>query len=143
MEKAADFSLTPTLFDPTEEITHLNGTSDREGVKIKKRDISKQQSFLQFATKLSKKILNGNLNILDLTLPSIMLHKETNLECCLQGFNLMTSFLNKAARVKDTISRLEITLTGVIANMTLPARRMKAQPPIPSFLGETLQVDNH
>lgn len=133
------FSLRP--FVPFEDTTHMESTSEKEGIVIKKKDISNQQSFLKFVKKMSKKVISGGFNILDLTLPAVMLHKETNLECCLRGFNIATCYINQAAlKEKDPIFRVQLILTGFIANMTTAARKMKAQPPIPSFIGETLQV---
>lgn len=128
-------------FDPSQEVEHMECATKKEGILLQKPDISKKQSFMQFATKMSSKLISGGLNVLDLTLPAVMLHKETNVECNLRGFRVITSFLNEAAKIKDPISRIQLALTGCIANMTEAAKEMKAQAPIPSFNGETIQVN--
>lgn len=140
MEKVESWEYVMRPYDPEEKVTHMDCTTKREGILLTKPDISKKQSFLQFAAKMSSKLISGGLNVLDLTLPAVMLHKETNLECNLRGLCTITNYLNEAAKQKDPITRIQLALTGCVANMTVAARAMRAQAPIPSFMGETIQV---
>jgi hypothetical protein len=143
MEKTSakdTWTLDIRAYDPSEDPEHYPITDDYSGFIIKSRDVSKQQSFTKFIAKMTKKLISSGFNVLNLTLPAVMLSNMSSAELILYGFGTVALYTSEAVKETDPVMRMKLVQAGLIANMSCVAMLLEGNPPFPNMLGGTIQV---
>lgn len=89
---------------------------------------------------MAKKLISSGFNVLNLTLPSVMLSKKSCGELILYGFGNLALYAGEAFKEKDPVMRMKIVQAGLVSNLCSVAMIMEGNPPYPNFLGGTVQA---
>jgi hypothetical protein len=142
MENSApkEWNINIRPYDPSEPPKHYDITHEYSGFNVTSKDVSKHQGFLTFVAKMTKKLISSGFNVLNLTLPSVMLSNMSSAEVILHGLGNIALFASEAAKVEDSLQRMKLLQAGVVSNLCGVLRLIEANPPYPNFHGGTLQV---
>lgn len=135
-------SWTPNIraYNPSKDLKHLDNTDEYSGFSVDSKDVSKSQGFVTFASKMAKKLISSGFNILNLTLPAVMLTEKSAAEIQLYGFANLSLFASQAAKETDPLQRMRLVQAGAISGISLVVQIMQGNPPYPNFVGGTLIV---
>jgi len=89
---------------------------------------------------MAKKVVSSGFNVLNMTLPCVMLTHKSSAEIYLYGFGSLALMADEAARCKDPVQRMRLIQTGLCTGLCHTAMIMEGNPPFPNTLGGTLQV---
>lgn len=95
---------------------------------------------MKFATKMAKKLLSSGFNVLNLTLPAVMLANKSSAELMLYGFGGLSLYTSEAVKIKDPVDRMKMVQAGLVASLSQVVRVMEGNPPFPNTVGGTLIV---
>jgi hypothetical protein len=128
-------------YDPSEPPTHLNFVNEFAGIHIEGKEITTHQSFLKFASKMTKKLLLSGFNVLNLTLPAVMLTNKSSAELMLYGFGGLSLYTSEAVKKADPVDKMKLVQAGLVSTLTHVVRVMEGNPPFPNLLGGTLVAE--
>lgn len=127
-------------YDPGEDPQHFVNVDEYSGFVVKSKDVSKDQGFVKFLSKMAKKVVSSGFNVLNMTLPCVMLTHKSSAEIILYGFGGLALMADEAVSCKDPVQRMRLIQAGLCAGLCHTAMIMEGNPPFPNTLGGTLQV---
>ena len=106
-----------------------------------KNDLNIMKAFIPIIKQLSVKLLSGDVkNIMEVDKPAII-STEYSFQEVIAFDNFNTSFLEKAAKVKDdVILRMKYFIAFLISSKHIASTKIFTRVPIDPLIGETLQV---
>ena len=91
-------------FDPGDDPEHFENVDEYSGFVVKSKDVSKEQGFVKFLSKMAKKVVSSGFNVLNMTLPCVMLTHKSSAEIILYGFGMA----DEAAACQDPVQRMRL-----------------------------------